>query len=230
MKILKILLFLIFLPVFILFFQKADPLLLAHSGGLDSQGCHGGSKPYHCHRSPSEMIGNRLRCDLGSKSSECLGVPSEPKNYINPPNFNIPSQTKKSFKNSQGKGITIFGVGFGLRFEELQKILKKRFNCDLFFSSGNGICDSNINGFNLAYIEFDTSLRPIRMHFNCATYNGCGLNEDEVFSQLNSKYNFVSMDYFGNCGNVSSGEKICVGNDRISVLRDKFGASDLTFD
>lgn len=25
--------------------------LLAHSGGLNSQGCHSGSQPYHCHRS-----------------------------------------------------------------------------------------------------------------------------------------------------------------------------------
>lgn len=23
---------------------------LAHSGGLDADGCHAGSKPYHCHR------------------------------------------------------------------------------------------------------------------------------------------------------------------------------------
>lgn len=43
----------------------------AHSGGLDANGCHAGSKPYHCHRSPSEMVGNRLRCDLGSKSVDC---------------------------------------------------------------------------------------------------------------------------------------------------------------
>ena len=43
----------------------------AHSGGLNASGCHGGSKPYHCHRSASEMVGNRLRCDLGSKSKEC---------------------------------------------------------------------------------------------------------------------------------------------------------------
>ena len=46
-------------------------LVSAHSGGLNSQGCHGGSRPYHCHRSPSEMVGNRLRCDLGSRSTEC---------------------------------------------------------------------------------------------------------------------------------------------------------------
>ena len=43
-----------------------------HSGGLNSQGCHAGSRPYHCHRAPSEMRGNRLRCDLGSRSKECI--------------------------------------------------------------------------------------------------------------------------------------------------------------
>ena len=48
----------------------------AHSGGLDANGCHAGSQPYHCHRAPSEMVGNRLRCDLGSRSSECdVGSP-----------------------------------------------------------------------------------------------------------------------------------------------------------
>lgn len=50
----------------------------SHSGGLNSQGCHAGSQPYHCHRSSSEMVRtgdgrNRLRCDLGSRSLECVG-------------------------------------------------------------------------------------------------------------------------------------------------------------
>ena len=50
--------------------------LWAHSGGLNSQGCHAGSQPYHCHRSAREMTrsssgGNRLRCDLGSQSRDC---------------------------------------------------------------------------------------------------------------------------------------------------------------
>lgn len=50
--------------------------LNAHSGGLNAAGCHGGSRPYHCHRAPSEMVRtrdgrNRLRCDLGSQSREC---------------------------------------------------------------------------------------------------------------------------------------------------------------
>lgn len=48
----------------------------SHSGGLDANGCHGGSVPYHCHRSASDMVEtrdgrNRLRCDLGSRSVEC---------------------------------------------------------------------------------------------------------------------------------------------------------------
>ena len=50
--------------------------LEAHSGGLNSNGCHAGSQPYHCHRAPSDMVGNRLRCDLGSRSSECNNAPT----------------------------------------------------------------------------------------------------------------------------------------------------------
>ena len=54
-------------------------VVFAHSGGLNASGCHSGSKPYHCHRNPSEMVvtrdgRNRLRCDLGSRSRECSGV------------------------------------------------------------------------------------------------------------------------------------------------------------
>ena len=58
--------------IFIIVFSTSQ-YASAHSGGLNSQGCHAGSKPYHCHRSPSEMVGNRLRCDLGSRSIECAG-------------------------------------------------------------------------------------------------------------------------------------------------------------
>ena len=61
----------------------------AHPGGLNSQGCHGGSRPYHCHRSPSEMRRtadgrNRLRCDLGSLSSECAGRTERPGSQPSP--------------------------------------------------------------------------------------------------------------------------------------------------
>lgn len=57
-----------------------------HSGGLNSQGCHAGSKPYHCHRSSSEMVKsssgvNRLRCSDGSRSKDCRRQPSPSYDY-----------------------------------------------------------------------------------------------------------------------------------------------------
>ena len=59
------------------------PVANAHSGGLNASGCHGGSRPYHCHRAASEMVRtstghNRLRCDLGSQSRECRGQTRQP--------------------------------------------------------------------------------------------------------------------------------------------------------
>lgn len=50
----------------------------SHSGGLNSHGCHAGSKPYHCHRAASDMVssssgGYRLKCSLGSRSKDCVG-------------------------------------------------------------------------------------------------------------------------------------------------------------
>lgn len=36
-----------------LIFTNSNSPVFAHSGGLNSQGCHAGSKPYHCHRSQS---------------------------------------------------------------------------------------------------------------------------------------------------------------------------------
>ena len=32
--------------------STAAAVALAHSGGLNAQGCHAGSRPYHCHRAP----------------------------------------------------------------------------------------------------------------------------------------------------------------------------------
>ena len=57
----------------------------SHSGGLDANGCHAGSQPYHCHRAPSEMVGNRLRCDLGSRSKDCVGSTTRSSGYGSSP-------------------------------------------------------------------------------------------------------------------------------------------------
>ena len=63
---------LLYLAIIILPIALSHETAIAHSGGLNSQGCHAGSRPYHCHRSSNEMVGNRLRCDLGSRSKECI--------------------------------------------------------------------------------------------------------------------------------------------------------------
>ena len=65
---------LFYLTILILPITLSHEIAIAHSGGLNAQGCHAGSRPYHCHRSPSEMVGNRLRCDLGSRSKECMSA------------------------------------------------------------------------------------------------------------------------------------------------------------
>ena len=67
----KLLSLLLLLPIFFQIVTLNIKIAKAHSGGLNSQGCHGGKKPYHCHRSQSEMVGNRLKCDFGSRYKDC---------------------------------------------------------------------------------------------------------------------------------------------------------------
>ena len=48
----------------------------AHSGGLNAEGCHAGSKPYHCHRSGSRKApaGQRLGLiggGIGGRDRNC---------------------------------------------------------------------------------------------------------------------------------------------------------------
>lgn len=74
----------IFLAFFFISFLGSIGDVNAHSGGLNASGCHGGSRPYHCHRRSSEMVRtvdgkNRLRCDLGSRSKECVSSNTLPR-------------------------------------------------------------------------------------------------------------------------------------------------------
>ena len=68
----------------------ARTFAFAHGRGLNANGCHAGSQPYHCHRAPSEMVGNRLRCDLGSRSKDCVGGRSI---YLPPANGAAPTRS-----------------------------------------------------------------------------------------------------------------------------------------
>lgn len=81
---------------------------VAHSGGLDSNGCHAGSQPYHCHRSPSEMAGNRLRCNLGSKSKECPETyqPKTADTQNSTTNYSPPTNTPSSPKVNKSTAVT----------------------------------------------------------------------------------------------------------------------------
>lgn len=83
----------------LLFLSTFAGIAFAHSGGLNSQGCHAGSRPHHCHRSSSEIVQtadgrNRLRCDLGSRSVECTRqsssyVPNTVRNIVQIPHPSI---------------------------------------------------------------------------------------------------------------------------------------------
>ena len=79
----------------------------AHSGGLDSNGCHAGSQPYHCHRAPSEMVGNRLRCDLGSRSKDCVDSPVRQVTSSSSQPTNTPVSSEKPASPNQ----RVFGSG-----------------------------------------------------------------------------------------------------------------------
>lgn len=51
--------------------QHAD----AHSGGLNRQGCHSGSQPYHCHRAESQPItGTPRSADRGTRRRVVSGI------------------------------------------------------------------------------------------------------------------------------------------------------------
>ena len=100
-------------------FLSAPNEVEAHSGGLNSQGCHAGSKPYHCHRSSSEMVGNRLRCDLGSRSKECdkrkPAPPSQENNEVgNNPSAAAVTTTSGSAGLRQSEIPTKFKGGVGV--------------------------------------------------------------------------------------------------------------------
>ncbi len=66
-----------------IFIQQA----YAHSSGLNASGCHAGSKPYHCHRFENDMVRNRLRCDLASRSKECKSDTSNSAKYSSTNSF-----------------------------------------------------------------------------------------------------------------------------------------------
>jgi len=52
-------------------FGTVPQMTVAHSGGLNAQGCHAGSKPYHCHRSSGSSNRTPSRNTSRSGDKDC---------------------------------------------------------------------------------------------------------------------------------------------------------------
>jgi hypothetical protein len=50
----------------------APTIVSAHSGGLDANGCHAGSQPYHCHRAQAPAPRSSTRSGCNSNYSGCV--------------------------------------------------------------------------------------------------------------------------------------------------------------
>lgn len=71
---------------FLILILMVPSLSQAHGGRLNSQGCHAGKQPYHCHRSSSQMErsssgGYRLKCSNGSRSKDCRSETRNARRY-----------------------------------------------------------------------------------------------------------------------------------------------------
>ncbi len=106
--------------------------VFAHSGGLDGNGCHSGSQPYHCHNgdssSGSDSTGSLSMRDLAIISTISYGV------YSGYQNFNSPIQLSLISNNS--------GIGVGASFINIRRS---------WFSSSKVFDESSV--INLGMIE-----------------------------------------------------------------------------
>jgi len=109
----------------------ASENLYAHSGGLNANGCHSGSRPYHCHRSQSEVVTSnsgrtRLRCNLGSQSADCINPRNPPKEKPRVQRKQSNSSTSsipKNSNNGRANIIPVLTTGFSNAILELQVML-----------------------------------------------------------------------------------------------------------
>ena len=65
----------IFSTAAVLVFSTTTPVA-AHSGGLNAQGCHAGSKPYHCHRPQKSTQRTQSSTNSGCNSHYSGCVPN----------------------------------------------------------------------------------------------------------------------------------------------------------
>lgn len=58
--------------IFALSAPTIPSIALAHSGGLDANGCHAGSRPYHCHRAQAPAPRATTQSGCNSNYSGCV--------------------------------------------------------------------------------------------------------------------------------------------------------------
>tara|TARA_B110001450_G_scaffold26229_1_gene23094 strand:- start:488 stop:1177 length:690 start_codon:yes stop_codon:yes gene_type:complete len=209
-------------------------IAFSHSGGLNSSGCHSGSKPYHCHRSQSEMTksssgGNRLKCSSGSTSKDC-------KKSTNSVTSVYQNNTKNELKKTQyvssadGEAITIFGINFDMNKNDVIDVITERYGCNKIWISEKK-CKIDDGGSPVTWYLND--LGQIQsIHFNCVIYNGCTYSRDQVYENISSKYKLFDNE-IGNiktCGFGILGEKICIHDQSLTFSRNKFRQLPISFD
>ena len=219
---------------------------LAHSGGLNSSGCHSGSKPYHCHRTASDMTksssgGYRLKCSQGSRSTDC-NVPSEAGDGLGTQTEVVTGSENKANSNvsspvivsSVSTDVKMFGVSFAIGIDQMHDILEKRFACAFRFlaSADWWMCETGQDGLPVV-ISVDELDRPNSIRYTCETFDGCGYSQSEIYQYASGQF-ALQTGYVGNkefCGIARSGEEVCVWEDGdIIIYRHKYGSAGLKFD
>ena len=212
---------------------------LAHSGGLNSSGCHSGSKPYHCHRAASDMTksssgGYRLKCSEGSRSQDCVNqgegnsvkVPKV-ENYAPKTNEAIGDHTNQL--DADGPAITMLGFNYDQTFEETFATFVIRFGCNSFSEEYCLKDDSKPITWSR-----DTMGQITKINFTCATFSGCQYTREEIYEAIQRKYELVGDPVDGNagiCGVGVAGEKICVTSYKhISIYKHQFRLKPINFD
>jgi hypothetical protein len=218
--------------------------VMSHSGGLNSSGCHAGSKPYHCHRSASEMTksssgGNRLKCSAGSTSKDCRNnnvtshTASSNSGAINTEGDTVVSEVSSNANvvDADGEAITILGFNYDQSVEEAITNFTLRFECSEYFVQRYDKCTGDPS---LLSWSKDAVGEIKSIVFRCEAFGGCTYLAGEIFDALNAKFklsNEISGD-FSICGTGIVGERICVskGAKSITLYKAKFRQKPMNFD
>lgn len=231
-------------PLLFICLFNVPNISVAHSGGLNSSGCHGGSKPYHCHRSASEMTnsssgGYRLRCSSGSRSKDCQSSENEDVS-VGPQTNNGNSQAKPNRAetgtdsgqhtlHAKEPAITILGFNFDQSFDEAFNNFEVRFGCNPFMKD---YCLKDDK--KPIYWALDQIGQITEITFNCATFTGCAYSPEEIFQTVEKQFELVGNAVRGAdgiCDYGLAGERICItAYKSIRIYKDKFRRKPISFE